>query len=829
MLNATLVKMRKAHKVLAEFKYDPVQLDKGYAGRSLRIDISSNTIEVKPVSQEMKNLWTGGKGFDLWMMFKEINKDTKWNSPENPICMSSGPLGGTASFPGSGKTLVTSISPATQSVMDCNVGGYFGPYLKFAGFDALCIVGKASKETIIYINAPERRITIEEAPHESVDSHVLSEELTNMYAESDLDKRSIAVVSSGTAANHTLLGMLNFSFFDWRRKVPRLKQAGRGGIGTVFRNKHLKALVVKGEPYTPKWRVSESKVTEKGFPTRTASKITKDDVRNIAEKYNKDKDYIIEMMLDIQAKEGFISKLALDILSFETGVSRGQLYHNATFYKGLSLAPKPKGKKTSDEVIQGDEIKVIKTEHQHVLRNWKAFKSDKIEDAMAKGVYETFSKLVKSRDQEKAKEKILEEISEANLRGRGGEGRSAGRRWQNCKAAAEKRNEPLYIGCNADEGDPASFKDRAILESDPHSVIEGMLLCAFATDATEGFIFVRHNYTRAIAKFEKALKEAHKKGLLGEQILGSKFNFDIKMRLGAGAYVEGGYSAMMAALSGKPAEPVSHYSCQCEYGYQGHPTILHNVETFANVPLIMENGAEWFTGLSASSKGSALKGSKATKTKVGKNLSPGTKIFSLNGHVKQQGLVEVPMDATLRDIVEGFGGGVPKGKKLKAIQIGGPSGGFLPESQLDIKADFDALAESGVFLGSGSVIAMDEGTSVVDATRATVKFCLEESCGKCTTCREGLFAAYNTLTKIAEGQGKKEDLDTLNDLSYLLKETSLCSLGQNAANPIESSLRYFKKEYDSLIKDKKSVRKMFPGDSVNAEVLNVDLSKKMWR
>lgn len=340
-----VAKMRQAHKVLAEFSYAPAELERGYANRSLRIDIAANKIETRPVTRQMKDLWIGGKGLDLWLMFQEIDKDTKWDSPNNPICMSSGPLGGTMSFPGSGKTLVTSISPTTHSIMDCNVGGYFGPYMKFAGFDALTIVGKAKSDILIYIDAVNNKISIAEAPLESVDSHLVAEELTEMYALDELDKRNVAVVSAGRAAEHTRLGVLNFSFYDWRRKVARLKQAGRGGIGTVFRDKKLKALVIRGKPLTPTWRVAESKAALRiAGACASCAHTTKETVREIVKKWDGDPDYVIEMLQDIQDRDRHISQAAIDFLSLETGVSRGQLYHIATFYKAFSLAPR--GEKT---------------------------------------------------------------------------------------------------------------------------------------------------------------------------------------------------------------------------------------------------------------------------------------------------------------------------------------------------------------------------------------------------------------------------------------------------------------------------------------------------
>lgn len=334
--------MQNAHEILCEFPFELKGLENGYSDRTLRIDLDKNEITIHPVTQQMKDLWVGGKGFDLWLMLQEINKDTKWVSPENPICFSSGPLGGTTSFPGSGKTLVTAVSPLTHSVIDCNVGGFFGPYMKFAGFDALSIVGKAKDETIIYIDAVKKKITIERAPQESIDAHILAEELTEMFADDDLDKPNIAVVCAGRGAQHTRMGVLNFSFWDWRRNVARLKQAGRGGIGTVFRNKNLKALVIKNRDITPAWRIQENKVAKwiapKEISVQCSAEITELDA--IIEKWGNDPEYVIEMMQDIQDRFRHVSKTAIDRLLVKTGVPKSYLYHIATFYKAFSLEEK---------------------------------------------------------------------------------------------------------------------------------------------------------------------------------------------------------------------------------------------------------------------------------------------------------------------------------------------------------------------------------------------------------------------------------------------------------------------------------------------------------
>jgi len=337
--------MREAHRVLAEKSFQVRELDKGYAGRWLRVDLSMNTIEERPVTQEMKDLWIGGKGLDLWLTFQEVSSGTRWDSPENPICFSSGPLGGTASFPGSGKTLVTAISPTTHSMMDCNVGGYFGPYLKFAGFDALMLTGKGSEEIMVVIDAVAGRVAIEAAPLESIDSHVLSEELTEMYADDWLDRRNVAVVSAGTAADNTLLGMLNFSFYDWRRNVPRLKQAGRGGVGTVFRNKKLKALVLRNRDITPAWRVAPS-AGSKFYSSKVAPdkhKIDAGKVQADIKRWTESGADAIELLYRAQNEWGHISRVVVDEVCKATKVPAAKLYHMVTFLPGFKLGPGRKG------------------------------------------------------------------------------------------------------------------------------------------------------------------------------------------------------------------------------------------------------------------------------------------------------------------------------------------------------------------------------------------------------------------------------------------------------------------------------------------------------
>ncbi len=337
-----IAKMRAAHEVIAEFSFEPVGLERGYAGRTLRIDVGTGDCRIDPVDQKMKDLWIGGKGFDLWLMTREIDRDTTWDAPHNPLCFSSGPLGGSTSVTGAGKTIVTSISPLTHSIIDCNVGGYFGPYLKFTGFDALTVTGKAEDEVIVFIDGDNKRITIEKAPLESVDSHVIAEELTEMYAESEDDKRNVAVVSAGRAAEHARMGVLNFSFYDWRRKVPRLKQAGRGGVGTVFRDKRIKALVIKRKDVNPAWVVTKSKAAAL-VETRSIQDLCAADeraeVRSICEAWGSDREWAIEILQDIQARFHRVSHDALDEVCRTTGAPKAWLYRIATFYDSFSLTP----------------------------------------------------------------------------------------------------------------------------------------------------------------------------------------------------------------------------------------------------------------------------------------------------------------------------------------------------------------------------------------------------------------------------------------------------------------------------------------------------------
>jgi len=994
--------LKNAHEILCEYLFKIVELEKGYANRTLRIDLDKSEIRSLPVTQQMKDLWVGGKGFDLWLMFQEINKNTKWNSPDNPICFSSGPLGGTTSFPGSGKTIVTAISPLTYSIMDCNVGGFFGPFLKFSGYDALCVVGKAKEETIICINAIMGTITIEKAPLESIDSHVLAEDLTDMYADDEMDKRNITIVSAGRGAQHTRMGVLNFSFWDWRRKVARMKQAGRGGIGTVFRDKKLKAIVIKNRDITPAWRVQENKVAKLVTPKIISTITSKPEIKEIEEiinKWNKDPEYSIEMMQDIQERFRHIPKTAIDELNKQIGTPKAYLYHIATFYKSLSLEPKgekivqvcvgtachvkgsakildsfervldiktgettPDNKysleavaclgacsiapvvKIGDEVygnVQANDVErllkksaeqkeprdkqteehkketvvklkskdldqiaarenkylssykgmlmvctgtgcvaakgfsirdkltevvkekgvdkdylvvstgcngfcaagpivvvqpegvfyqklkeedieelveshlvqgkpVEKFMHKDVLsgevnplmgdigfftkqqlialRNKGLIDPENIDHYVARGGYKALSKILEENDPEK----IIKDVTSSGIRGRGGGGFPTGVKWESGRKAALERNEEIFVVCNADEGDPGAYMDRSIIETDPHSVIEGMLIGAFAVGAQQGYIYIRKEYPLALVRLKKAIAQAREYGLLGENILDSDFHFDIHIHRGAGAFVCGESSALMASMAGKAGEPRAKYVHNVEFGFRDKPTVLNNVETWANIPVIVEKGAQWFASIGTGDVSENPWGG-----------SSGTKVFSLVGDIRNTGLVEVPMGIKLREIIEEIGGGIPNGRRFKAIQTGGPSGGCIPENLLDMKVDFDSLTEAGSMMGSGGMIVMDDKTCMVDVARYFIHFLMDESCGKCTPCREGLHALNETLTRICSGKGRDGDIEFLEETSNTVIETSLCQLGGSAPNPVLSTIRYFKEEYEEHIKDKK--------------------------
>ncbi len=400
-----------------------------------------------------------------------------------------------------------------------------------------------------------------------------------------------------------------------------------------------------------------------------------------------------------------------------------------------------------------------------------------IKDYLAIGGY---SALVKALS-EMSSEQVLEEVKKSNLRGRGGGGFPAGRKWEGTRNASD---ETKYVIVNADEGDPGAFMDRALLEGNPHSILEGLILGAYAIGSHEGFIYVRQEYPLAVENVNIAIEQAEKYGFLGENILGSGFDFTITVHQGAGAFVSGESSALMTALEGRVGEPRPKYIRSNVKGLWEKPSVLNNVETWANVPLIINKGADWYT-------------------QFGTEGSKGTKIFSLVGKITNTGLVEVPMGITLRDIIYKIGGGIPDGKKFKAVQTGGPSGGCIPGELLDLPVDFDELTKAGSMMGSGGMIVMDQDTCMVDVARYFIDFLTDESCGKCVPCREGLRQMDKILTNITIGKGKESDIELLEELSQTAIEASLCALGKSAPNPFLSTMRYFRDEYEAHIKEKK--------------------------
>jgi len=420
-----------------------------------------------------------------------------------------------------------------------------------------------------------------------------------------------------------------------------------------------------------------------------------------------------------------------------------------------------------------NDLDFYKRQKRLVLENCGRIDPKRIEDAIERGGYVAAIKALT----QKSGQQVIDEVTESGLRGRGGAGFPAGVKWGFCRKSP---GDEKYLVCNADEGDPGAFMDRALLEGDPHRVIEGMIIAAYAIGARRGFIYVRAEYPIAVEHINIALSQARQFGLLGEKIAGSDFSFDVTVRMGAGAFVCGEETALIASLEGRRGMPMPRPPFPAQKGYMGKPTNINNVETFANVPLIILNGAKWYC-------------------KIGTEGSKGTKIFALAGRVNNTGLVEVPMGTTLRHIVFDIGGGIPKGRKFKAAQIGGPSGGCIPAKHLDVEIDYDSVQQIGAIMGSGGLIVMDENTCMVDVARYFLEFVQAESCGKCTPCRVGTKKMLQILQGICRGEAKLEDLDVLEHLAEHIKKGSLCGLGQTAPNPVLSTLRYFRDEYEEHI------------------------------
>ena len=436
-----------------------------------------------------------------------------------------------------------------------------------------------------------------------------------------------------------------------------------------------------------------------------------------------------------------------------------------------------------DETVQNDSIKSLnevnfyKKQRRIALRNCGVINPEDIEEYIAIDGYQALGKVLTSM----SPEDVINEIKESGLRGRGGAGFSTGMKWM-FTAKADGPN-GKYVCCNADEGDPGAFMDRSILEGDPHAIIEAMAIAAYAVGADQGYIYIRAEYPIAVKRLQIAIDQAKEYGLLGDNIFGMGFKFNLEIRLGAGAFVCGEETALMTSIEGHRGEPRPRPPFPANKGLWQKPTLLNNVETYANITQIINNGAEWF------------------KT-IGTEKSKGTKVFALGGKIKNTGLVEIPMGTTLREIVEEIGGGIPGGKKFKAAQTGGPSGGCIPASLIDIKIDYDSLMEIGSMMGSGGLIVMDEDTCMVDIAKFFLEFTVDESCGKCTPCRVGTKRMLEILERITKGQGTLEDLDKLEALAESIKSAALCGLGQTAPNPVLSTLRYFRDEYIAHVVDK---------------------------
>jgi NADH:ubiquinone oxidoreductase subunit F (NADH-binding)/(2Fe-2S) ferredoxin/NAD-dependent dihydropyrimidine dehydrogenase PreA subunit len=447
-----------------------------------------------------------------------------------------------------------------------------------------------------------------------------------------------------------------------------------------------------------------------------------------------------------------------------------------------------KDRSSKERIPVMDDIEFFGKQNLIALRNRGIINPENIDDAIARGAYKGLSKALTEMSQTE----IIKEVIKSGIRGRGGGGFPAGVKWETCYNVAQKKGETPYIVCNADEGDPGAFMDRSIVEADPHAVIEGMAIAAKAVGATEGYVYLRKEYPLALERLNKALADAHERGLLGEDILGTGFKFDIHVHRGAGAFVCGESTALMASMEGKVGEPRAKYVHNVEFGFRGKPTILNNVETWANIPVILEKGSEWFASIGS-----------GDVSENPWNGSSGTKVFSLVGDVVNSGLVEVPMGITLKEIIFDIGGGIPKGRKFKAVQTGGPSGGCIPENLLDMQVDFDKLTEAGSMMGSGGMIVMDDRTCMVDIAKYFINFLKDESCGKCTPCREGLVMLYDILDKITKGEGQKGDIEFIEQICDTMRTGSLCALGKDAPNPILSTLEHFRHEYEAHVNEKK--------------------------
>jgi NADH-quinone oxidoreductase subunit F len=509
---------------------------------------------------------------------------------------------------------------------------------------------------------------------------------------------------------------------------------------------------------------------------------------------------VVEAMKASLEKNGIADKVQIILTGCMGPCDMGPvaiIYPDATFYRRLKakdadaiveehimngnlvkrlLYRTPGAKEPTPKV---DDIDLFAKQKKIVLRNNFSIDPTNIEDYIANDGYAALGKALT----EMTPEQIIEEVKKSGLRGRGGAGFSTGMKWS---FAAASKGSPKYVVCNGDEGDPGAFMDRSVLEGDPHSIIEGMAICGRAIGSEQGYVYVRAEYPLAIERLSHAIDQAREYGLLGKNIFGTGFNFDIEIRIGAGAFVCGEETALLTSIMGKRGEPRPRPPFPANEGVWGKPTVLNNVETWANVAEIILKGADWFAN-------------------IGTETSKGTKVFALAGRINNTGIVEVPMGTTLREIVYEIGGGIPRKKEFKAVQTGGPSGGCIPASQLDTPIDFESLTALGAMMGSGGMIVMDDTTCMVDIAKFFLEFTVDESCGKCSPCRIGTKRMLEILERITAGKGKEGDIELLLELGNTIKATALCGLGQTAPNPVLSTIKYFRDEYEAHIKEHKCV------------------------
>jgi len=452
---------------------------------------------------------------------------------------------------------------------------------------------------------------------------------------------------------------------------------------------------------------------------------------------------------------------------------RNFMYRGVTPADAAEIVAAAAEGKTVERLHCPMDVPFFRRQKRIVLENTGIVDPERIEEYIAADGYSALQKALS----EMTGPEVIEQISRSGLRGRGGAGYPTGLKWS---MVAKAGSSPKFVICNADEGDPGAFMDRSVLESDPHRVLEGMAVAGYAIGADRGYIYVRSEYPLAVQRLKIAIRQAEKLGLLGNGIFGTPFHFKIEIRLGAGAFVCGEETALIASIAGQRGQPRPRPPFPAESGLWGAPTLINNVETFANIPPILRNGGDWYAA-------------------IGTEKSKGTKTFALAGKVSNTGLIEVPMGITLREIIFDIGGGIPDGKKFKAVQTGGPSGGCIPEQFLDMPVDYDSLAKVGSIMGSGGMIIMDETSNMVDVARFFMEFCMTESCGKCVPCRVGTVQMHDLLKKIIGRQASERDVSLLEELCDMVKSSSLCGLGQSAPNPVLTTLRYFRNEYDVLL------------------------------